>query len=188
MTVGIDEVGRGCLAGPVCVAAVAWPNDANHEGLADSKKLTALKREVQAARIRREATCVGIGWASAAEIDALGMTKALKLAANKALSQIAEPFDEIIVDGRDSLVSDSRERRIIKADGSIPAVMAASIVAKVARDAYMHAMHLVYAEYQFMQHVGYATPTHRAMLHQFGPCQIHRRRFGTVKALVAEAQ
>lgn len=182
MTVGIDEVGRGSWAGPVCVAAVAWPNNLKLKGLNDSKKVTALKRIKLARLIRELAADVGIGWATPAEVDTLGLTAALKLAAKRAVAAIRSDFTELIIDGNLALVDDPRSVTQVKADATVPAVMAASIVAKVARDAYMRALHTVHNKYQFAKNVGYGTALHAALLKQFGPCTAHRFSYAPVKA------
>lgn len=183
MIVGIDEVGRGSLAGPMCVAAVAWSDSALRRGLADSKALTAAQRQAMALKIRAQAACIGIGWASSAEIDVMGVTAALKLAAQRALDQITPSLiTAVIVDGHIKLVNDPRAVAVVKADTNVPAVMAASIMAKVARDSYMHAMGRVYQNYQFAKHVGYGTQLHRSLIAQFGPCAIHRLSYAPLKA------
>ncbi|MGH7196558.1 MAG: ribonuclease HII [Candidatus Saccharimonadales bacterium] len=182
MIVGIDEVGRGCLAGPICVAAVAWRDSASRKGLADSKVLNAEKRVYMAAKIRELAAGIGIGWASAREIDTLGVTAALKLAAERALAQIPqELITAVIIDGHLKLVEDSRAVAVIKADSNVPAVMAASIVAKVARDTYMQAQDIHFNGYQFAKHVGYGTAVHRAAITQLGPCELHRMSYAPLK-------
>lgn len=186
MIVGIDEVGRGSWAGPLCVSAVAWSDSALKRGLADSKVLTAAQRLEMAFKIRQQAACVGIGWATPGEIDSLGVTAALKLAAERALQQI-EPrlIAAIIVDGHLKLIDDPRAVAVVKADTNVPAVMAASIVAKVARDSYMHTVSDLYQNYQFAKHVGYGTKLHRSLLAEFGPCAIHRFSYAPLKAYAA---
>jgi ribonuclease HII len=184
MIVGIDEVGRGSWAGPICVAAVAWPDDVILNGLDDSKKVPLKKRVVLAAAIRRHAIDVGIGWAPAGLVDQLGVTGALKYAAEQALAALFTDFHEIIVDGNLQLVNDPRAKTLIKADCTIPAVMAASIVAKVARDNYMASIDAVHAGYEFSRHVGYGTKRHLELLQQLGPCVLHRLSYAPVKALI----
>lgn len=185
MTVGVDEVGRGSLAGPLCVAAVAWPKNVRLKGLNDSKLVPAVLRPKLAKIIRKKALAIGIGWASATQIDQLGLTAALKLAAAQAVSAISIDYQQIIIDGTMRLVEDPRVVTQIKADTTVPAVMAASIVAKVARDNYMKALHQVHGQYNFAKHVGYGTKLHRALLQQFGPCEIHRLSYAPVKAVLA---
>lgn len=185
MIVGIDEVGRGSWAGPLCVAAVAWPDDAIVKGLNDSKKVPAGKRILMAKSIRELAVDIGIGWAPASLIDKQGLTWALRYAAEAAVASLNVEFAKIIVDGNLKLIDDPRAVNIIKADTTEPSVMAASIIAKVARDTYMKLIGELYADYNFASHVGYGTKMHQSLLEQFGPCELHRFSFSPVKAFVA---
>ncbi len=182
MIVGIDEVGRGSWAGPLCVAAVAWPKGARLKGLNDSKLVPAAKRVILAAKIRKIAPQIGIGWASASFIDKYGLTFALRHAAKQAMAGLAD-YEKIIVDGNLKLLDDPRANCKIKADLSVPAVMAASIIAKVARDSYMRLQGKVYADYNFARHVGYGTKQHRTILGDIGPCVLHRFSYAPIKAL-----
>ncbi len=184
MVIGVDEVGRGSWAGPLCVAAVAWPDDAPTAGLNDSKKLTAAKRREMAAIIRLHAASIGIGWVSAATIDRIGLTAALKIGARQAVLQIGL-IAPIIMDGRDKVLGDIKADYIIKADGKIPAVMAASIIAKVARDAYMAAIDAQFAGYNFAKHVGYGTSQHQRAIVTLGPCAQHRLSWEPLKIYAA---
>jgi ribonuclease HII len=183
MIVGVDEVGRGCWAGPVCVAAVA--QHPNLEGIVDdSKKLSAAQRQV-IAQLVKEQTAVGIGWASHAFIDAHGLTAALKYAAIRAIIDLGPPVDEILLDGNSNYLGDKRVRTIVHGDAIEPAIAAASIVAKVARDNYMRVVGEVkFAGYGFESHVGYGTAVHRAALANMGPCPIHRMSFAPLKVYV----
>lgn len=181
MIVGIDEVGRGSWAGPVCVAAVAWPDHKKVTGLADSKQIPAHKRPKIALAVRKRAASIGIGWVTAPEIDRIGLTMALKIAAEQALAQITVDFETIIIDGNYKFVKDTRAITKIKADGTVPAVMAASVVAKVARDFYMHALHLQLPDYQFVKHVGYGTRLHRSLIARFGPSAQHRLSYAPLQ-------
>lgn len=176
MIVGVDEVGRGCLAGPVCVAAVGL---AAHtiEGLTDSKKLTAKKRIILDREIRQQAAGIGIGWVSARAIDQIGMSAALKLAATTAVRQIGCSYGQIIIDGTIRLVDDPRVTLMKKADLLIQEVSAASIIAKVARDRYMEQVDRVFPGYGFAAHVGYGTPQHLAAMETLGPSPVHRYSF-----------
>ncbi len=183
MIVGIDEVGRGSWAGPMCVAAVAWDSPWR-KGLADSKLLTAAKRQAMTLLIKQKATGIGLGWSMPAEIDTLGVTAALKLCAARALAQInPDIITAIIVDGHVNLIDDPRSVAVIKADTNVPAVMAASIVAKVARDNYMQLAEGRFEGYGFASHVGYGTAVHRAALASLGPCELHRMSYAPLKAL-----
>lgn len=176
MIVGIDEVGRGCWAGPLVVGAVIL-GGREIPGLTDSKKLTAAQREAFAFEIRREATAIGIGWVSPRLIDAYGLSWALKAASRAAVAQIEAPIKEIIIDGIVNFLDDSRVTTMKKADLLVPSVSAASIIAKVARDRYMYKMAKVFTDHGFHTHVGYGTLGHRKALEKFGPTPIHRMSY-----------
>jgi ribonuclease HII len=186
MIVGIDEVGRGSWAGPLCVAAVAWPDGAKLKGLADSKLIPAAKRPAIATGVRLQAFEIGVGWVSAMLIDTIGISEALKMAARQAVGQLTNNFESIIIDGNFQLLDDVRSTTVIKADTTIPAVMAASVVAKVARDNYMHALDRYLGNYQFSRHVGYGTALHKTLLAQFGPCALHRMSYAPLRAYAAQ--
>lgn len=181
MTVGIDEVGRGCLAGPVCVAAVALSRPI--AGVKDSKELTREQRVVLAQQIKQEATVVGIGWSSHQVVDRLGLTVALRQAALQAVSTCDSIIEEILLDGNHNYIGDPRVRTIVRGDSLESAISAASIVAKVARDNYMTAMSQRFPAYGFERHVGYATTAHKLALQAAGPCAIHRLSFMPLKEL-----
>ncbi|HEX4662226.1 MAG TPA: ribonuclease HII [Candidatus Saccharimonadales bacterium] len=195
MLVGIDEVGRGCLAGPLCVAAVALGSH-TIEGLTDSKMLTKKRREILSYQIKQQANGIGIGWISAKLIDEIGMSAALKRAATTAVRHIQAPFEQIIIDGTIRLVDDPRVITMKKADLLIPTVSAASIIAKVARDAYMTRVHSLFPDYGFADHVGYGTAKHFAALRTHGPSPLHRMSFAplttpgnlTKRAVIANGQ
>jgi ribonuclease HII len=183
MILGVDEVGRGCLAGPVVAGAVLL--DKRIRGLRDSKKLTKIQRERFDLIIRAKALAFGIGWANAEELDTLGLTAAVRLAMERAVAEIELPYDELIIDGNyNFLRQNPKSRYIIKADDLIPAVSAASIIAKVARDRYMAEAALRYPGYFFEKHVGYGTPQHVTALQSLGLCDLHRRSFAPVRALL----
>jgi ribonuclease HII len=178
VVVGIDEVGRGAWAGPVTVAAVV-PGDAHLRGVRDSKLLARAERERAAEAVRGWARAVGVGHASHEECDALGMTAALRLAAERALAEIAaagfEP-DRIVLDGKhDYLGRGARVTTVIRADATVLSVAAASCVAKVTRDALMRAEAEHFPAYGFESNVGYPAPVHRCALAAYGPSAIHRR-------------
>ena len=182
ITVGIDEVGRGCWAGPLLAAAVILTSDI--PGLADSKAVSRAKREVLALKIHENAE-TGLGWVSPAEIDKLGLTEAVRLAMQRALDQIVTDYDEVIIDGNYNFLYDNpKSEVIIKADATVPAVSAASIVAKVARDNYMEQLGDLYKQWQFDRHVGYGTALHRALLLEHGVSDIHRLSYKPIKALL----
>lgn len=175
---GIDEVGRGSWAGPVTVAAVV-PPDRHLSGVRDSKLLTPVEREVCALRVRDWAVAIGIGHASPEECDGLGMTAALRAAANRALAQLAalgyEP-DRIVLDGKhDYLGLGARVTTVVKGDCTVLSVAAASVVAKVTRDALMVEEAEHFPPYGFESNRGYPSPTHKTALAGYGPCTIHRR-------------
>lgn len=188
MLVGIDEVGRGCWAGPLVVGAVMLQQDI--PGLADSKQLSARRRAVLHSQIIQHAQ-VGLGWVSAQEIDNLGLAASLRLAARRAFVQLAaRDASQIIIDGTVNLLpGDSRVQLQKQADASVPCVSAASIVAKVERDAFMHAQSRIFPDYGFEHHVGYGTKRHRHALEVHGVTSLHRRSFRPVQSLVlAEAE
>jgi ribonuclease HII len=182
-TVGIDEVGRGCWAGPLVAGAVVLAQPI--PGLKDSKKLSKLQRERLAKIIQEQAVAIGLGWVWPADIDSGGITAAVKSAMQQALAAITADYDEIIVDGNINYFADNaRARAVIKADDLFPCVSAASIVAKVARDQYMEAMAAEYPGYGFEQHVGYGTALHIACLKTLGVTTIHRRSYKPIRALL----
>jgi ribonuclease HII len=189
LTVGIDEVGRGCWAGPLVAGAVILPADFILEDgpivLRDSKKMSKKQREIAAEWIHSNAIAVGLGWVWPADIDSGGITQAVKMAMEQALAAITTSYDEVVIDGTiNFLASDPKARAIIRADDSVPSVSAASIVAKVARDKYMAELGERYAGYGFEAHVGYGTAAHIAALKVLGVSDIHRRSYKPVKALL----
>ena len=187
MIVGIDEVGRGAWAGPLCIAAVVL-GDVTLPGLTDSKKLSAKKRHLFALEIKQKAPLVGIGWVSARDIDRIGMSQALKLAASRAFKQIDCPeINQIIIDGTIMLLDDARAVTMKQADLLVPSVSAASVIAKVARDTYMAELDGVFPGYGFGAHVGYGTAVHVAALDTNGPTPLHRMSFSPMKGLEALA-
>ena len=190
---GIDEVGRGPLAGPLVVGAVILP-DKKPEWvveLRDSKKLAAKKREKLAAIIEQEAPAYGLGWVTPVEIDELGMTEALRLATRRAVKIVQNTgvaFSQIIIDGKVNFLADTALAKYtstaVKADDLIKEVSAASIVAKCARDAYMTKVGTQYAGYGFEKHMGYGTAAHMAAIREKGICPEHRRSFEPIKSMV----
>lgn len=185
ITVGLDEVGRGCWAGPLVAGAVILR--APITGLRDSKKLSKLQREKLSKQIYEEALAVGLGWVEPTEIDEIGLTKAVGLAMERALAQITANFDEIVIDGNYDFLKDVRGRTshkvktVVKADDSVPCVSAASIVAKVARDNYMSEIADQYPGYAFEKHVGYGTAAHIAALKLLGVSNIHRLSYKPIR-------
>ncbi|MBR2753843.1 ribonuclease HII [Candidatus Saccharibacteria bacterium] len=188
---GIDEVGRGPLAGPLVVGAVILPEDKREWffKLKDSKKLTAKAREELNAIILNEAA-TGLGWVPATELDQLGISKALQIAtrrAVKAVQSLHVPFSQIIIDGKVNFLQSTPlapfVSTCIKADAKIHEVSAASIIAKVARDHYMINLATKYPNYKFDQHVGYGTKTHLAAIYEYGLTPEHRKSFEPCKSL-----
>jgi len=182
---GVDEAGRGPLAGPVVAAAVILRPGRRIAGLADSKALNAETRSRLSIDIRRRALCFGIGWADPAEIDSINILQATFLAMRRAVLSMACCPDVLLVDGNRlprlaGLGSVRRARAIIGGDATESAISAASILAKTARDHYMNQMHAIYPEYAFATHKGYATAQHRRLLAELGPCPLHRRSFAPV--------
>jgi ribonuclease HII len=183
VTVGMDEVGRGCWAGPLVAGAVIMHTPI--PGLKDSKKLTKLQRDHLSRIILNEAAAFGLGWVWPAEIDAVGLTEAVRLAMHRALAEIAPEYDAIIIDGNLNFLKDNpKSIAVVKADDTVPAVSAASIIAKVARDNFMREIAVKYPEYGFDRHVGYGTGLHLQMLKLYGVSDIHRKSFRPVQALL----
>jgi ribonuclease HII len=183
---GVDEVGVGPLAGPVVAAAVVLPEDVELFGLDDSKKVPRARRERLAEEIRAIAVGVGIGEVSAEEIDQRGVYQAGLEAMRRAVASLARVTEvgHLLVDARTVPGVDLPQTPIVKGDSKDASIAAASIVAKVHRDAHMHVLGTRYPAYGFERHMGYGTEDHMAALHRHGPCPIHRRSF----APVAEAE
>ena len=184
---GIDEVGRGPWAGPLVVGACVLREPI--EGLTDSKKLTARKREALAHIIHEKAFC-GLGWVSATELDEIGLSAALRKACREAVKQVQAAhaeFNGIIIDGTINFLSDTPLGKFVtvkpKADLLVPEVSAASIIAKVARDHYMIELAERFPNYGFEKHVGYGTALHKAALEKYGPCEEHRQSFRPIAEL-----
>ena len=175
---GVDEAGRGPLAGPVCAAAVILPPGLELEGLNDSKKLSEKRREALYPLICEQALAYGIAFASEQEIDELNILQATFLAMRRAVGQLGQKPDLALVDGnREPDFGDIPVRTIIKGDSRSANIAAASILAKVTRDRFMLEQDAVYPQYGFAVHKGYGTQKHYAALREFGPCPIHRRSF-----------
>ena len=178
---GVDEVGVGPLAGPVVAAAVILPVRCVIDGVRDSKKLTARRREQLALEIRRCAIAVGIGAADIAEIDQLNIYHAALLAMRRAIEALQEPPDYVLCDARTIPGIGCPQKAIIRGDSLSHSIAAASIIAKVHRDALMLAYDPVYPDYGFARHKGYPTEEHRQALARCGPCPLHRASFAGVK-------
>jgi len=180
--VGIDEAGRGPLAGPVVAAAVILDPAYPLAGLADSKQLTARQRERLFSQIQQYSIAWAIGRADVAEIDRINILQASLLAMQRAVQALAVEPQHALVDGRFCPALSCSAEAIVRGDQSVAAISAASIMAKVTRDQDMHALDTTYPGYGFAQHKGYGTPQHMTALQRLGPCPIHRRTFAPVAA------
>jgi ribonuclease HII len=180
--VGVDEVGRGPLAGDVVAAAVVLDSRAPVAGLADSKRLTARRRELLAARLRDAGVPIAIGRASVAEIDRLNILQASLLAMQRAVAGLGLQPDLVLVDGNRLPAWDLRACAVVGGDSRVAEIAAASIIAKVRRDGEMDRLHERFGEYGFDRHRGYGTAQHLAALREHGPSPVHRRSFAPVRA------
>lgn len=174
---GVDEAGRGPLAGPVCAAAVILPRDIEISGLNDSKKLSEKKRDALFDEICEKAITYGIAFATVEEIESINILNAAMLAMNRAIAKL-EPQPELaLIDGNRNSAINIPSRCVIKGDGKCADIAAASILAKVTRDRYMLDMAEKYPQYHFDKHKGYGTKLHYEALREYGPCEIHRPSF-----------
>jgi ribonuclease HII len=194
LQVGIDEVGRGCWAGPLVAAAVAFGAGTQITGLNDSKKLSRSQRELLAAEIRASgAVVIGVGWVWPADIDISGITAAVKSAMSQAvqevIAQLEGAYDTIIIDGNYNFLPElPRVSTLVRADGLIPQVSAASIIAKVARDRYMADIAArEYPGYGFEKHVGYGTARHIEQLLARGITPLHRKSFKPIQHILLQS-
>jgi len=185
--VGVDEVGRGSLAGPVVAAAVILDPQQPIAGLTDSKSLSAKSRETLAEQIKQHALAYAIGKASVAEIDEINILQATLLAMRRAVNQLSVKPTQLLIDGNQSPNLPFPTQCIIKGDSKIAAISAASIVAKVTRDHEMVGYEIEFPGYGFAQHKGYGTKQHRDALCSLGVTSIHRRSFAPVKNLLINA-
>ena len=174
---GVDEAGRGPLAGPVCAAAVILPKGLEIPGLTDSKKLTDKKRRELMPVIKEQAIAYGIGFASEKEIDEINILQATYLAMERALSQLEGKADLALIDGNRAKDFGLPVKTIVKGDSLSANIAAASVLAKVTRDDIMVEMAEKYPQYGFEIHKGYGTKAHYAALTEHGPCEIHRMSF-----------
>lgn len=179
---GVDEAGRGPLAGPVVAAAVILHPERDIAGLADSKMLSAASRIELSALIMDNASAWAIAWADAGEIDALNILAASMLAMRRAVDRLGVLPGHVCVDGNrcPRLARGCTVEAIVGGDARVPAISAASILAKTFRDAWMERLELRHPGYGFARHKGYPTAEHRAALARLGPCVVHRRSFGPV--------
>ena len=183
--IGIDEVGRGCLAGPVTAAAVILKSNHGIERYQDSKTIQEEHREIIAAEILQNHH-VAIGWATVEEIDELNILQATFLAMTRAVELLQVKAGTILVDGRDKIPNlvGFAQRPVVQGDKKVRAISAASIVAKVARDQFMKDLAKQFNEYGFEKHKGYKTLYHQQQIQRVSPCQWHRQSFGGVKEFV----
>jgi len=189
---GVDEAGRGPLAGPVVAAAVILPPTRTLRGLEDSKLLEAEARVRLAAGIRASAVAWGLGWADAAEIDALNILEATFLAMRRALIALPLHPGHVRIDGNraprlEDLPFACTGETLVRGDGKDAAIAAASILAKTWRDDYMAAAAARYPNFRFERHVGYGTPAHLRELDEYGPCGLHRKSFSPVSGRLRSA-
>ena len=184
---GVDEAGRGPIAGPVCAAAVILDPGRPVEGLKDSKLLSASVRERLAEAVRERALAWALGWASVEEIDRLNILQATMLAMRRAVEGLGRAPEEAWIDGDRCLSLACRVRAIVGGDRLHAPISAASILAKTARDAEMLRLHARYPQYGLDRHKGYPTPEHLALLARHGACEIHRRTFGPVRQVLSDS-
>jgi ribonuclease HII len=180
---GVDEAGRGPLAGPVYAACVILREDDPIEGLADSKALSAARREELAAAIRSRAAAWAIASATVEEIDRINILRASLLAMRRAVEQLLLQPHEVVVDGLHCPELRYPVKAIVDGDSLVAEISAASILATTARDALMRELHELYPHYGFSRHKGYSTPEHLEALQRHGVCPIHRRSFAPVRSL-----
>jgi ribonuclease HII len=174
---GVDEVGRGCLAGPVVAAAVVLNQGLDLAGLRDSKMLSASARECWAKRLRRQAQSWAVGRADAAEVDRINVLEATRLAMQRAVLALPERPDFVLVDAVELPSLDLPQGILVRGDERVMSIAAASVIAKVHRDRIMCRMHPKYPHYGFLRNKGYGTLEHRLAVRRWGPCALHRRSF-----------
>jgi len=181
---GLDEAGRGPLAGPVVAAAVILDPARPIAGLDDSKKLSARKREALAATIKAEALAWAVAWATVEEIDSLNILQASLLAMRRAVARLGIAPSEALVDGNVCPLLPCPVQAVVKGDSSIAPIAAASILAKVSRDQELLRLHEIYPQYGFDRHMGYPTAVHLRALAEHGACPIHRRSYAPVRKVL----
>lgn len=185
---GVDEAGRGPLAGPVTVAAVILEPGTAIDGVTDSKKLTPKRRERAAERIRAQARAWALAWAEPEEIDSRNVLQATMAAMQRAVAGLAESPRRVRVDGNRTPEFGVPAEAVVGGDAADAAIAAASILAKVARDDHMEALEATHPGYGFAAHKGYATAAHREALMRLGPCAAHRHSFAPVDAAARQMQ
>lgn len=177
LVAGVDEVGRGPLAGPVVAAAVILPHDFDPTGIGDSKAMKESDRIIQCERIKKSAIAFGIGQAEHWEIDEINILQASLAAMRRAVENLGVSADFLVVDGRFKVPMDLPQRPLVHGDSLCVSVAAASIVAKVARDRLMEELDSLYPVYGFARHKGYPTKLHYSAIRNHGPCPVHRLSF-----------
>jgi ribonuclease HII len=180
---GVDEAGRGPLAGPVVAAAVVLDRGCRIPGLQDSKRLSARQREEVAEAIRRRAVSWAVAQATVEEVDRLNVLHAARLAMRRAVEALGVRPSVVLVDGGWGLAVDLPQRTVVGGDAAVACIAAASVLAKVERDRIMAELDRAYPGYGFAQHKGYACPAHLEALRRLGPSPVHRRSFAPVRAL-----
>jgi ribonuclease HII len=188
LVAGVDEAGRGPLAGPVVAAAVILDETRPIAGLGDSKTISPKRRERLHDLIRAQALCVAVGQAAAAEIDQLNILQATMLAMQRAVRGLRLPPRLVLVDGNRTPALETAARAVVRGDARVAAVAAASIIAKVERDRLCIELHERWPEYGFAEHKGYPTPVHLEALRRHGPCAEHRLSFAPVRAAAGAAR
>jgi ribonuclease HII len=182
---GVDEAGRGPLAGPVCAAAVVFdPTRRAPAGIADSKVLSVRERERVADIIKEKALAWSVAWASVEEIDSLNILQASLLAMRRAVESLSVLPDEVLLDGTHCPVLSVSARAIVDGDAKVKVIAAASILAKTARDAEMCRLHQCFPQYGFDEHKGYPTRAHLRALRRYGVCEVYRRSFAPVREIL----
>lgn len=185
---GIDEAGRGPLAGPVAAAAVILPEKHKISTLADSKKLSENQREKIYGEIKEVAIAVGVALVGCEEIDRINILQATKLAMTQAVDNLGDRPDFLLIDGNTPIETNISQETIIKGDSLCESIAAASIVAKVTRDRLMKELHKAYPQYLFSKHKGYGTKVHLEKIKKYGPSPIHRKTFKGVREYLGSAQ
>lgn len=183
---GIDEAGRGPLAGPVVASSVILGDEHSIEGLADSKKITAKRRDSLFDEIKTNAQAWGLGFASAEEIDEINIHQATLLAMKRAYLAMQQEAEHVYIDGLHCPKIEAPCTAIVKGDQKVAEISAASILAKVTRDRIMEEHHKTLPQYGFNQHKGYPTAKHIAALQEHGPCELHRRSYKPVKDSIVQ--
>jgi len=184
MVAGVDEAGRGPLAGPVVAGALVLPLDSDHRQFKDSKKLSKKARDNLFALLQTMKIPMGIGVASPAEIDEINILQASLLAMKRAVEFLPHSADYLLVDGKFTVPISLPQQTLVKGESKSSSIAAASIIAKVTRDRLMARYHEQFPQYNFLRHKGYPTVEHRQLIEKFGPCAIHRKTFKRVREFV----